>query len=380
MTTDYVVTNRDDNDYCKEWCKYLLYKHFDYLYQEYAILNNKLNTIRTVYYNDRIITDNSILKTLTTLITRYNINRYDWFNKPLIGRYNLAYYYKGWSKKHYIIDKVPTIKQIYNGTFFTKEAQQYIVQRSFWTWYCKGKDISFKDVQTNWNKVGLSEDIIKDYHLVENTTWRNYIKCRANRLDEIDANLERFNLKQSNDNRQRALDALLKGKSAIDVWRNTDNYMYLTVTYNKWCRKARNSPYKHWKECKENLYVGNLLDNIQFRFYENDNTIVTSKHIRVSLTDAITVWNIFCKYRDLYISKYGEVNKDNLAVINLSGYDYKVLGYTIKRIYYKEKYTNAGNPLGYYEWCIVIGCHHIWIDDFIEFVNYYKLNDVFKEL
>ena len=39
--------------------------------------------------------------------------------------------------------------------------------------------------------------------------------------------------------------------------------------------------------------------------------------------------------------------------------------------------TDDGKLLDKWEWCVVIGCHYIWIDDFMDFIKYYNLYDIF---
>ena len=379
LSTDYVVNNRNDEEYCERWCRYLLHKHFNELYQEYAIVNNKINTIRVVYSYNKVTTIVHILKQLDILIKKYKIKQYDWYNIPLIHKYTQAYYYKGWLKQYYTIDKIPTIKQLYNGTFFTKKEQLYIIQRSFWTWFCRNKGISFKSVQDNWNKTNLSEDIIKDYDLDSNSTWNDYIRYRSRAIDEANFNVEKLNKIKSNQNREKALQEVLQSDSIINIWRSDNsNSTYIKITYSKWCRKSYQSPYKHWQVVTEHIYIGQLLDNVQLKYNRNNNTIITSKYAFVKLDDVIKAWNLFCKFKDNYIAYHGEITKDVLVSINLRDKGYKISIYPLNGIFYKEKCTDFKNPLGYKEWLVVIGCHYIWIDDFINFVKYYNLERYFN--
>lgn len=50
--------------------------------------------------------------------------------------------------------------------------------------------------------------------------------------------------------------------------------------------------------------------------------------------------------------------------------------YNVTGIYRNLKRHDATNA-PYYEWNVIIGCHTIWIDDFINFVEYYKLQKYF---
>ena len=51
--------------------------------------------------------------------------------------------------------------------------------------------------------------------------------------------------------------------------------------------------------------------------------------------------------------------------------------YKLNWFKYTNKVTDTNIPLNYKEWCICIGCHHIWLDDFIDFVHYYHLEKDF---
>lgn len=51
--------------------------------------------------------------------------------------------------------------------------------------------------------------------------------------------------------------------------------------------------------------------------------------------------------------------------------------YSVTGIYRNLKHNNSGNGVGYYAWNVVIGCYTIWIDDFINFVEYYRLQKYF---
>ena len=46
-------------------------------------------------------------------------------------------------------------------------------------------------------------------------------------------------------------------------------------------------------------------------------------------------------------------------------------------MYHNTKYINDINGVPYHCLNVVIGCHTIWIDDFINFVEYYKLQKYF---
>lgn len=50
--------------------------------------------------------------------------------------------------------------------------------------------------------------------------------------------------------------------------------------------------------------------------------------------------------------------------------------YPVTGIYHNLK-RDDGDDCPRYAWNVVIGCHTIWIDDFINFIEYYKLQKYF---
>ena len=69
-------------------------------------------------------------------------------------------------------------------------------------------------------------------------------------------------------------------------------------------------------------------------------------------------------------------NKDNIT-INFDNFNIRCGYYKLNWFKYTNKVTDTNIPLNYKEWCICIGCHHIWLDDFIDFVHYYHLEKDF---
>lgn len=55
----------------------------------------------------------------------------------------------------------------------------------------------------------------------------------------------------------------------------------------------------------------------------------------------------------------------------------KVGLYNLRSIEFRQKQTDNHKLLDKLEYVVVIGCHHIWIDDFMSFVKYYNLEDKF---
>lgn len=49
----------------------------------------------------------------------------------------------------------------------------------------------------------------------------------------------------------------------------------------------------------------------------------------------------------------------------------------LRSIEFRQKQTDNHKLLDNWEYVVIIGCHHIWIDDFMSFVKYYNLEDKF---
>lgn len=69
--------------------------------------------------------------------------------------------------------------------------------------------------------------------------------------------------------------------------------------------------------------------------------------------------------------------KGNIIKHDFNGKNIKVGLYNLRYIEFRQKQTNNGNLLDKWEYVVVIGCHHIWIDDFMSFVKYYNLENKF---
>lgn len=105
--------------------------------------------------------------------------------------------------------------------------------------------------------------------------------------------------------------------------------------------------------------------------------IITSKGAKVRLNDAISLWKL---YKQTLKSRNVEVQSphNDFIAMHLANRNIKCGLYNVTGIYHNLKRYNGDNR-AYYEWNVIIGCHTIWIDDFINFVEYYKLQQYFPK-
>ena len=66
----------------------------------------------------------------------------------------------------------------------------------------------------------------------------------------------------------------------------------------------------------------------------------------------------------------------DFIAIHLADKNIKCGIYNVTGIYHNLKKDNGDN-CPRYAWNVIIGCHTIWIDDFIDFVKYYNLEKYF---
>ena len=115
-----------------------------------------------------------------------------------------------------------------------------------------------------------------------------------------------------------------------------------------------------------------IFSNTQLRLTNNRQTVNTSKQANVSLEDAIKMWKFY-----IAITKGRVGIEGQPIIIRLEDRHYNVGIYNLRAIQYNRKKTDDGKLLDKWEWCVVIGCHYIWIDDFMDFITYYNLYDIF---
>ena len=387
---------------CKIHLEYVIRNYTSkYLFPYYAILKGKniLHSDINIDTNKDVINSRIHIHKkykILTFIKKYKIKQYDWYNKILDSNYKLNIYYP--SCYDTIKINLPTVKQLVTGNIFNKKQIELFKKKRFYTKYCYGRGISYKDVDRYWNKIvypldtsstrdNISYDLtynqVKKFlqdnsiywndNLYNNSlvTWNDYIILTKKKEDEREAKYVRENVEKSEQNKLKAYEELKKyvSNDYLKHWRDnitldTRNY----VEYRKYITPNYKNKRGSW--ITEKLYVkpGHCFDNIQLKLCNNN--IVTSNHASVSIDEAIKCYKLFQVCKEKY-------DKDGQCIFSFTNKNIHIGIYNLIEISYKPKYKDNGTPLSITTWLIRIGCHKIWLDDFEDFVYYYHLEEKF---
>lgn len=384
--------------------KQLIRKYFEYLIVQYV--SSVLYKFRLAYtdatycgeYNKREYFDtkhNEALKRIAEAVDILKPSK-TLLNTHIVDKYGEVYYNRySWSPAYTIkLDRkqIPTISQILKNKLFDEEHQLIYDKKMFYSRYCRGTRVGFtyKEVNNLYNTKVYNDKLIRKITNVDGgkiakwynalpkdhkPTWNQIIK---NFYEDFQAAIDYTNkinrAKSINNKREaeRKLAEFYKSNSIVNAWREGNRCKNEIITYNSWV----NSTIRHagyWEAVK--LY-GWTFNNTQLRLKDN-NTIATSRYCYVPLHDAIRLYNLFIvDTTRRYIVEAINSNKDNIT-INFEHFNILCGNYKLNWFKYTNKVTDTNVPLNYKEWCVCIGCHHIWIDDFIDFVHYYHLEKDF---
>lgn len=199
--------------------------------------------------------------------------------------------------------------------------------------------------------------------------WQDILRVYYTVLEEEIDELNISNKKLSKVNKAEALKIYhnKSEKECILSWRNgVYNDGRNNIKYNTWIPADFTSLGK-WFEITENV-CDYLFMNTQLKMY-NPDTIITSRYCEVPLDDAVNMYRFF---------KVNLKREPNRKHFNFTDRKIKCGRYTLNWFKYTTKITDLTNEsLNKEEWCVCIGCHHIWMDDFYDFVHYYNLEDRF---
>lgn len=384
--------------------KQLIRKYFEYLIVQYV--SSVLYKFRLAYtdatycgeHNKRDYYDNKHNEVLKRIAEAVDILKPSktLLNTHIVDKYG-GVYYRGysWSSTDTIkLDRkqIPTISQILNNKLFDEEHQLIYDKKMLYSVYCRGTRIGFtyKQVENLYNTKIYNDKLIRKITNIDGgkiaewynaipkehkPTWHQIIKNFYEDYQAAIDNTNKINIAKSLNNKREAeikLAKIYKNSKFVDAWRKGNSCKKETVTYNTWvrstiCRKG------YWETVR--LY-GFTFNNTQLRLKDN-NTIATSRYCYVPLHDAIRLYKLFINDTTReFIVKDINNNKDNIT-IDFKNFNIKCGNYKLNWFKYTNKVTDTNVPLKYKEWCVCIGCHHIWIDDFIDFVHYYHLEKDF---
>lgn len=359
--------------------KHIAGVYFNHVYGSFfAVKHGK----KVLHYDIDNLSDGYGIYTLTNIkniVKKYNIDKYDWYVKPLNEKFNIDIYYPnnlGWCTTI-----LPSLKTLISKKVFSNKDKDIFRKRYFYTKYCFGRYISFKDVDTYFNK-DVDKDFMTSYfnniytswsdfrpNFFDNnklTTWNDYIvadyeidqKQRKNYIDK--------QIAKSNENRLKAIGEITNDENPIISFRN-NAFVNRRITYKRYFTPRKRHDWGKWSDWTETIYNNINLPNTQLRLQGNN--IITSRHASVSLKEGIYLFKWFCKFRKI-------APKQISFTCNDFG-TYKIGIYSLISIWYRDKYTDAGVNLNKKEWQFKIGCHTIWLDDIIDFIHYYHLEDKF---
>lgn len=388
---------------CKKHLEYVIRDYTSkYLYPYYAVLEGKsvlhsdiTNNITKEAINSCIVI-NKNYDDILTFIKKYKIKKYDWYNKTLDPNYKLNIYYPNCYDTVKIA--LPTVKQLVTGTIFNKKQIELFKKRYFYTKYCYGRGIKFKDVEKYWNKTvypldtaftndNISYDLtynqikkflqINKVYWTDNfynnklVTWNDYIILTKEIEDNITAKCIKENIEKSKQNELKAREELKEyvGNDYLKRWRDNKGLSVRNyVEYRKFITPNRKNKYGSWITEKLYLKFSNVFDNIQLKLYNN--TIITSNNASVSIDDAIKCYKLLQVCKEKY-------DKDGQNIFSFVKQNIHIGIYNLIEISYIHKYKDNGDLLPVTTWLIRIGCHKIWLDDFEDFVSYYHLEEKF---
>lgn len=384
--------------------KQLIRKYFEYLIVQYV--SSVLYKFRLAYtdatycgehnkrdyYDDkhnevlkRIAEDVDILKPSKTLLNTHIVDKYG-------GVYYSEYSWGSTDTIKLSRKQIPTINQILNNKLFDKEHQLIYDKKMLYSVYCRGTRVGFtyKQVDNLYNTKIYNDKLIckitnidggkiaewynacsKDNKPKWHEIIRKFYKDWQDAIDNINIINKDKTIKYKKEAEEK-LAEINKQSNNVDNWRKGISGTRLTATYKTWvCSTISHAGY--WKEVE--LY-NSILNNTQLKLKDNT-TIETSRYCRVPLHDAIRLYKLFVvdTTRRSIVEAINN-NKDNIT-IDFTNFNVRCGNYKLNWFKYTNKVTDTNVPLNYKEWCICIGCHHIWLDDFIDFVHYYHLEKDF---
>jgi len=384
--------------------KQLVRKYFEYLIVRYV--SSVLYKFRLAYtdatycgeYHKREYFDtkhNEALKRIAEAVDILKPSK-TLLNTHIVDKYGGLYYSRySWSAICTIKlsrKQIPTISQILKHKLFDEEHQLIYDKKMLYSVYCRGTltGFTYKQVDNLYNTKVYNDKLIRKITNIDGgkvaewynacpkdnkPKWHEIIrKFYKDWQDAID-NINTINLAKSTKYKQEAEEKLAeinKHSNNVNNWRKGIVGKRVTVTYKHWiCSTISHAGY--WKDIEVR---DSSLNNTQLRLKDNT-TIETSRCCRVPLYDAIRLYNLFVVdiTRKSIVEDINN-NKDNIT-INFDNFNIRCGGYKLNWFKYTNKVTDTNVPLNYKEWCICIGCHHIWLDDFIDFVHYYHLEKDF---
>lgn len=376
-------TSEDKEILCKEHLKYVIERYTEDVLRPFyntlsgrLILHSDIDNLHTepTYRGFKYPSYDGI----KLFAKKYRIRLYSWFKESLNPKFKFQTYWPySWNSTTV---ELPSIKKILNNTVFTKYQKEYLRKKYFYTKYCYGRGISFKDVERFWNIEVLSQEMynyfnkhniywLDTYRDETCITWNDYV-IRSYKIDEEHrCKYIKDNIAISNDNRKEA-EAKAKSKIPqellIESWRKGERIKQGRIYFREFYPLRRKNQRGFWKDSY--IYCGDIgFKNTQLKLVGQN--VITSRNASVPLSSAIATFYLF----NSCIKTHKATGKTNFKFSD----KFKVGIYNLRDIQYIEKFADSGEKLGYKSWLIRIGCHNLWIDDIMNFIQYYHLEDQF---
>ena len=398
ITNPHILSTGELSEVIKVHTKYLIKNFVDRLAEFYGVLKGKriivhqdINNLfnyknkNTIYQSWYDYTDYTKIYNFTK---RYKVKQYDWYNKPLDNVLSIKDNFD-WSRYTYYDVPFPSLKQIITGTIFNKKEKLKLEQSYFYGLYCRGYGISRKELETRWNddynenelkalfnKRNINVNLNDRPYLIK---WTDGIKLYAKVIASNTRTILEANINKSKDNYNKAVEEYNNQhyEERLKNWRDFNSSRYNTdcIEYNKFV--VSNFKYGTGSWITDRLYPKITFNNIQLRYrkskYNPKHDIVeTSNSASVTLDQAVLMYKL---YKRTILNDNPQ--KGNIIKHDFNGKNIKVGLYNLRYIEFRQKQTNNGKLLDKWEYVVVIGCHHIWIDDFMSFVKYYNLENKF---
>lgn len=345
-------------------------------------LTNNVNHKPLEYFNNNLYGDYHVdYNFINAIVDYYKLKKYSWYKEPFNDKITVIGG-NSWGKEQRLVVNTPSLQQVITNKVFTKREKEHLKKSYFYGAYCRGNGISRNEIDVNWNKPydkTVLEPRFKKANIdinLDNRSeliyWQDGIKLYSNTIAaNIKAEVNRcLEISALNEAKARLGFNKINGFEVLTTFRNYErikcnNY----IEYKKYIPPHRKNTLGTWTVGRVYEYR-NLFKNVQLRM-RND-VIETSKYATVPLKSAIAMWKL---YKSI-INKHEWVENTNY-IVRFDDKNIKIGIYNLRCIRYIKKKTDDGQVLDNFGWCISIGCHNIWIDDFMDFIKYYNLYDTF---
>lgn len=380
-----ILVNNNIDALAKLHLKHVIERYVErYFKPFYACCNGK----KILHYDiDYIIKNSNIDKFLyykheaiEKFVKKYKVKKRTWYNECFNTKFKFCIYYpNSWS---YINIELPSVKKILTNTVFSNSQKDKFRKLYFYTKYCYGRGIPYKDVDKYYNTPITHTEAINYCNknniylntdwLVDVSTWNDLISKTKEIEDKAYKNYIDKQIAKSEENYKYALEELhkLESEYTVNVWREGRfKNSQLSISYQKFNAPSRRNKTYGWTTTT--IRSNNkTFTNTQLKL--EGNTIRTSRNATVTLEEGIKMYKMF----KIYIT-----NNPNSTSFTTSDFGKIYVGiYNLIFITYKDKVTDFGVNLGRKEWCIQIGCHSLWLDDIEDFIRYYHLEDKFNSI